>query len=42
MMNNHFQAVVKFEMLTRYRNHPEAFLEATIAVEEIMHAVNLQ
>jgi hypothetical protein len=41
MMNNHFQAVVMFEMLTRYCNHPEAFLEETIAVE-IMHAVNLQ
>ena len=42
MMNNHFQAVVMFEMLTRYCNHPEAFLEETIAVEEILHAVNLQ
>jgi hypothetical protein len=42
MMDVNFEAVAMFEMLTRYRDHPEAFLEETIAVEEILRVLNLQ
>ena len=40
MMNVNFEAVAFFEMITRYRDHPEALLEETIALEEIL--LNLQ
>jgi hypothetical protein len=36
MMNVNFEAVAFFEMITRYRDHPEALLEETIALEEIL------
>jgi hypothetical protein len=40
MMNVNFEAVAIFEMLTRYRDHPEALLEETIALEEILQGKN--
>jgi hypothetical protein len=40
MMNVNFEAVAIFEMLTRYRDHPEALLEETIALDEILRGQN--
>ena len=36
MMNVNFEAVAFLEMITRCRDHPEAFLEEMIALEEIL------
>jgi hypothetical protein len=36
MMDVNFEAVAVFEMLTRYRDHPEEFLGETIVLEEIL------
>ena len=40
MMNVNFEAAAIFGMLTRYRDHPEALLEETIALEEILRGQN--
>jgi hypothetical protein len=40
MMDVNFEAVAVFEMLTRYRDHPEEFLGETIALEEILRGQN--
>jgi hypothetical protein len=40
MMDVDFEAVAVFEMLTRYRDHPEEFLGETIALEEILRGQN--
>ena len=40
MMDVNFEAVAVFEMLTRYRDHPEEFLAETIALEEILRGQN--
>jgi hypothetical protein len=42
MLDGCFTAVVFYEMMKRYRDHPEAYLEDTIMVEEILRVLNLQ
>ena len=42
MSDSCFTTVVFYEMMRRYRDHPKAYLEDTIMLEEILRVLNLQ